>query len=228
MNNRLKSTFFWRLYLLPEENTVDPDWLIEELYYLFLDLSEQFTVENTETIHFTFNCGGGYQLEIEFIPELFKHIYLLKNGEKTLLGWWDNAHWHPHFLRIEELELIAEYVKKNDAKWIGLDIPFLFLFGFLCVVDDKTETYVEQKVKRIFNSFNHQLGDMVGKDFHFLYRTHKNYHWHFDAQSDWLVLADEYGAYSLRQKRYEEQKFPFEDWKDMINQIEKALNNNCL
>ena len=72
MNNRLKSTFFWRLYLLPEENTVDPDWLIEELYYLFLDLSEQFTVENPETIHFTFNCGGGYQLEIEFIPEIIQ------------------------------------------------------------------------------------------------------------------------------------------------------------
>jgi hypothetical protein len=232
MNTTFKSTFFWRIYLLLEENSVDQDWLDEELYYLLSDLKEDFPIAKNiegysdETVYFSFNCGD-YQLQIEFTPELFTNIYLLKQEKKFLLGWWDNAHWHPYFLRIEELNLITEYVKRFDAKWSDSEFPFLLFFSFLCVTDDDTEQRVKKKIKVIFDSFNLKLGGMVEQDFHFLYKAHKDYHWHLDSESDWVVLANRYGAYSLRHKLYEEQqKFPFEEWKDMISQIEKALNNN--
>jgi hypothetical protein len=235
MNNTLKSTFFWRIYLLLEENSVDHDRANEELYYLLLEIKDRFpVVKNTEgyeseTVYFNFYCSETYQLQIEFKPDVFggdTYIYLLKDEEKLLLGWSDHAHWHPYFLRIQELDLISEYLKKFDDKWIDSDIPFLLLFSFLCITDEKIEEYVKKKIKVIFNSFNPKLVSMVEKDFHILYRVRKGYYWQLDSELDWVVLADEYGPYSLRNKLYEEHKFPFKEWKNMITQIEQALNIN--
>jgi hypothetical protein len=47
-----------------------------------------------------------------------------------------------------------------------------------------------------------------------------------DSESDWVVLEDEYGPYSLRNKMYEEHKFPFKEWKNMIAIIENELAKN--
>jgi hypothetical protein len=236
MNNTFKSTFFWRIYLLLEENSVDHDRANEELYYLLLDLKEHYQVVKKniegyvyEKVYFTFNCGNIYQLQIEFTPDVFggdNYIYLLKDDEKFLLGWSDHAHWHPYFLRLEELDLITDYLKKFDSKWIDSDIPFLLLFNFLCVVDEKSEEYVKNKIKTIFASFNLKLSDMVEKGFHILYRIRKGYYWQLDSESDWVVLEDEYGPYSLRNKMYEEHKFPFKEWKNMIAIIENELAKN--
>jgi hypothetical protein len=235
MITAFRSTLFWRIYLLLEENSVDHDWANEELYYVLLDIKEHFPIiKKTEgyeaqTVYFNFCCGDTYQLQIEFTPDVFggdSYIYLLKDGEKFLLGWSDHAHWHPYFIRIEELDMITKYLKKFDAKWKDSDMPFLLLFSFLAVTNDNTEEYVKERIKATFNFFNPKLVKMVENDFHVLYRVRKGYYWQLDSESDWVVLADEYGAYSLRQKKYEEQKFPFKEWKDMINKIEKALNNN--
>jgi hypothetical protein len=236
MITAFRSTLFWRIYLLLEENSVDHDWANEELYYLLLDFKEHFPIiKETEgyeaqTVYFNFCCRDIYQLQIEFTPDVFggdTYIYLLKEDEKFLLGWSDHAHWHPYFIRIEELEMIAEYVKKFDSKWVGSDIPFLLLFSFLCVTDDETGEYVKKKIKVLFNTFNPALEGMVENDFHFVYKTHNDYHWHLNADLDWIVLGGQYGAYTLRNKLYEEhQKFPFEEWKGMINIMKKALKNN--
>ena len=57
-------------------------------------------------------------------------------GETAELGWDDHAHWHPHVLRWEELDLIGRAVALRDPAASHPGLALLLLYRFAPICDD--------------------------------------------------------------------------------------------
>ncbi|KXX77782.1 hypothetical protein MMYC01_204091 [Madurella mycetomatis] len=97
----------------------------------------------------------------------------------------DQAHWHPHVLRWEELELICRAVAAADEGYPHPGIPLLFLYRFapICAGDD-----VDRIVGMLGSAWKKVLGPGAEREVRrFVERadyTSRGYRWFFEGESD--------------------------------------------
>lgn len=117
---------FWTDYFWLTE----PEWSDHEPPYPELDRCT-----------LTFPMGPARSLQLELDSELSYFSLILEHPE--LLGtheiaWDDQAHWHPHVLRWEELELLCRAIELQDPSLPHPGLPLLLLHRFapICSNDD--------------------------------------------------------------------------------------------
>ncbi|TPX09696.1 uncharacterized protein E0L32_009035 [Thyridium curvatum] len=93
-------------------------------------------LEDTVCIDLPISLGSeGSFLSLEFSNDLGFFELQLKNGvHSQQLGWDDGAHWHPHVLRWDELDLVCRAVARlnPDLPHPGLPLLLLHRFAPIC------------------------------------------------------------------------------------------------
>src|SRR5262249_36078376 len=107
----------------------------------FWDPEAEFDDHTTlETWTIPFSVGGGYGLSLSFNEGLheFSLDFVSPRKKPMQIGWDDQAHWHPHVLRCEELERICRVIALNDHELPHPGWPLLLLHRFapICLGDD--------------------------------------------------------------------------------------------
>jgi hypothetical protein len=91
-----------------------------------------------EDLTLRFEVAPGWNLILALDEHLIAFYLDLEgpSGETGTLGWDDEAHWHPHVLRWDELDLIARAVAARDPAAHHPGIPLLLLHRFAPVCND--------------------------------------------------------------------------------------------
>lgn len=120
-----------------------PDWLkAESQTEDFWSTYNEFgggRREPAEEAKCRFNVGAGLALQLCLDEYLScPQLELIRGGESFRLGWDDAAHWFPHVLRWEELDLVGRCAALHDARLPHPGVPLLLLARFtpICVGDD--------------------------------------------------------------------------------------------
>ena len=227
MNEVFKNRDFWIFYKTLENNG-------ESDYNNYLNLFKQdFEIKDTESVRFSFDCGSNYSILLDLTfdkYELYKNIYLKNKNTEYLLGWWDQAHWHPYFLRYKELELLTNYWQKNTSKW-DIAIPFLLLSDFVGITEAHEGEILRKNERVLFEqlgAYNDEFKAIIYPDGKQReeYLKEGKYEWKKDSELGWLFTSPEYPCYSLRNKEHIKSNcgsFPFEHWNNMNNEIQNII-----
>lgn len=103
----------------------------EEEYYSALE----------ETVHLDFPVTSDHAcpyISLEFTNDLSSLSLDLKIGsESHQLGWDDQAHWHPHVLRWDELDLICRAIARREPELPHPGLPLLLLHRFAPICGER-------------------------------------------------------------------------------------------
>lgn len=166
-------------------------------------------------------------LRLEFDPGLnYISLQLVdQTGKSTEIAWDNEAHWHPHVLRWEELKLICKYVESLDERLCHPGIPLLLLCRFAPVTkwDDLEgiRGLLQQAWQRVGTSTDEQTQVFTPSD-HLI-----GIEWRKDEQAGWYLHVDyderfEAGLYTLRS--LDNPDFPFETLRVFLEGINRQLH----
>ncbi len=241
---------FWRLFFKLEDSTISNDEIEEQLSLLRQDfqiLEEPIpsgsglhdSEENEDdfirgSVQFHFPCGDQFSLLLDYAMTTEgcdKHLSLLNHssGEKSVMGWWDLARWHPYCLRVEELDRLLGYWANHTSRWSETHLPLLLLCQFVGLESSEAQDALTQRAKNAIRSIGVQKRD--GKLPKPTLRVPEDeYRWELDEQLGWVFTSDEYCCYSLRNRPHaensdEEGRFPFEAFRQMLDSIPEIPNH---
>ncbi len=171
------------------------------------------------TIRFT--LAGGYKLSLSLDEGLhyFSLGFTAPRQETVEIAWDDQAHWHPHVLRWQELELICRAIALQDSRLAhpGLVLLLLHRFAPICVGDDldvivpMLETAWRQLDLFSDSEIARWIERADARDAGFAWRYH-------EEVGGWCIEQDgeraARGLYTLRDAGNKE--FPFAQWARMI------------
>jgi hypothetical protein len=148
-------------------------------------------------------------------------------AEPVQVAWDDQAHWHPHVLRWEELDLIGRCVALTDPTLPHPGLPVLLLnrFAPVCANDDADIMFpMLESAWRSLGIFSPQEIDKHVERFDC---RQGRFTWQSDASLGWSLVQDEearessgYDLYTLRDPGNSE--FPFLAWNQMIGEMEQT------
>ncbi|HEY8505836.1 MAG TPA: hypothetical protein VIL46_14725, partial [Gemmataceae bacterium] len=185
------------------------------------------------SIELEFPAGGGYALVLDMDPSLGEFRLSVRGpdgpeGDAGLIAWDDQAHWHPHVLRWEELDLLCRAVALLDPSLPhpGLTLLFLYRFAPVCVGDDVDVIFP------LLEGAWHSLGVLTEKEIaRYIERNdcrQARFTWRRDADAGWVLEQPEEGyrasermLYTLRTPGNEE--FPFETFDGLV----EAARRTC-
>jgi hypothetical protein len=190
-----------------------------------------------------FPVGGGHAVRLDIRMDLTSfELELLSPGNDvpSSLGWDDDAQWHPHVFRWEELDLVCRAVALTEPslRHPGPALALLWRFAVIGEHDDLDRitplvdaAFVALRPDaqagngwwpRVWNTFGNQdLRDA-------------SVVWQRDAQGNWSVTQDESldrpgpDLYSLRwtpDEPGDESSFPFTAWRALLDQARRTLDN---
>lgn len=198
----LRGRDFWFRY-----HAVDED--------LQLDAEHRFQLPWNDRFEFNLKAGPG---------DLALSLVERTSGQGHVLGWWDDARWHPFALRWSELlMLMRTWSKRSDV--LGSPFPLLLLGRFVGFgVDENTK---REEATRLVGEAYRSLGfngtDVAQLTAHSLPVVDEDdYRWTHDAELGWL-FGGEYACYSLRNREHrngEEGRFPF----SLVRELFSALD----
>ncbi|PWU18244.1 MAG: hypothetical protein C5B50_09605 [Verrucomicrobia bacterium] len=144
-----------------------------------------------------------------------------RSGKCIELGWDDQAHWHPHVLRCEELDLFCRCIAVKDP---GLPHPgvSLLLFSRFAPVTDSEDSHralsvLSEAWKSLKLFDDEEIADFLKMvDF-----RSTGVEWQRDQQLNWTLHLDRdlhpgTGLYTLRCA--ENPEFPFEQLRTALNE----------
>jgi len=143
------------------------------------------------------------------------------------MGWWDLDAWHPYCLMETELAAINDYIKNREkGPFAGTDLCMLLLHDF--VGFDSAEK-AENFAQIIFNLFkNIQMEGFAKADpkpIAVFYQEEEAYIWRKDIRLGQVFESKIYNCYSLRNAQHskgeEKGRFPFEEWKSLMETLQK-------
>jgi hypothetical protein len=133
--------------------------------------------------------------------------------QRHVLGWWDEARWHPFALRWSELRmLVAAWANRSDV--LAAPAPLLLLGRFCGFGGNENEQHEEARrcVADAYRGLGFAAEDVSELTTHSLPRPDEaDYRWTRDAELGWL-FGGEYACYSLRNREHlpgKEGRFPF-------------------
>ncbi|KAM5349919.1 hypothetical protein ACJ41O_006424 [Fusarium nematophilum] len=151
----------------------------------------------------------------------------------------DQAHWHPHVLRWEELDLICRAAAHNDpalGSHPGLPLLLLQRFAPICVGDDVA--WIAGMLRDAYRSVVGDKGNGGFSDGEIRIMIEKKidardamFEWHRDEESDfWWIGQPEEGdrtsareLYSMRCLDGARSRFPSREWADMLAVAERLI-----
>ncbi|MDQ0364590.1 hypothetical protein [Catenuloplanes indicus] len=112
MQARLSDPDFWRAYFFGDDDLADDEDGGDS------GGGAELTAEDGDDVMAVeFPVGGGYALVLDVDVELRMITVEMRSPahpDTLQLGWDDDAHWHPHVLRWDELDLIARAAAVHD------------------------------------------------------------------------------------------------------------------
>lgn len=249
MNQALRNLEFWRILYLMEINIGEENFslIVNELAKDFYHNSElrKWEYEDwkgeyiIDTVEFEFFCGDKYSLLLRLKMKYSKgfvrseNTLFLKNkfsNELFKLGWWDMAQWHPLCIKPSEFEQLHKFWFKFDRVWVGTEYPKLLLRKYIGFSDSTEVENHKKEIKRIFQKNGINLKNTKEEDLLYVnFYEKQNYKWIEEETLGWVYHSDKYNCYSIRNKPHStnlERKFPFKEYKEMINFISKEVKEN--
>ncbi|MBX7223157.1 MAG: hypothetical protein K1Y36_24635 [Blastocatellia bacterium] len=140
------------------------------------------------------------------------------------IAWDDQAHWHPHVLRWEELELLGRCVALADPDLPHPGLPLLLLNRFTPICTDDEARLAFPVLESAWRSLNLYSGiELVRQIERFDWRE-SGIGWQFQESTGWFPVQDvsERQIYSLRQP--ENETFPFAAFNRMVEAGRQTLS----
>jgi hypothetical protein len=210
---------FWAMYFFeydeddPEDDDAEDDEYFDEGSHVL-----------------AFPAGGGYSLDLD-ISDGYFDLGLRVPGadEPVTVGWSDEAHFHPHTLRWDELDLLcrAAALLEPELRHPGPGLALLSRFLVISAHDDVPT--IESLLHAAFTGlkpaaaegFWPDAEDTAGRaDF-----RHEAVVWHRDADGNFSVHKDmsAFDGAHLYSTRERGSDFPWAGWRALIDQAERTL-----
>jgi hypothetical protein len=171
--------------------------------------------------------AGGYELTLGLDSALcyFSLGFLVPGREAMEIAWDDQAHWHPHVLRWQELELICRCLAMQDPQLTHPGVALLLLHRFapICHGDDLDliVPMLEAAWRQLSVFSNSEIRAFIeradARDFGF--------QWSYEeAIQGWCLQERDPqrgGLYTLRTTQNTE--FPFGAWEQMLKRAREIL-----
>jgi hypothetical protein len=173
------------------------------------------------TIELPLASGYGLSLSLDAGLCYFSLGFFSPETETIEIAWDDQAHWHPHVLRWQELELICRTIALQDAELPHPGLPLLLLHRFvpICEGDD-----IDLIVPMLESAMQQLAAFSAAEIAAFIERADArdaHFRWRYDgAVRGWcLEQADDEGTarglYTLRNAQNPD--FPFAKWTQMLS-----------
>jgi hypothetical protein len=158
---------------------------------------------------------GENLLRLQFDP-LLSAVYLFlseRSGKAIELGWDDQAHWHPHVLRCEELDLFCRCIARQDTSLPHPGVPLLLLCRFAPVTDSEDSERALFLLREAWHSLGLFTHDQIRKFLRSVDYRGTGVAWRQDNHQRWILHLDrdlhpDVGLYTLRCQ--ENPDFPFD------------------
>jgi hypothetical protein len=174
-----------------------------------------------------FLVAGGRGLRLEFGVDLgYFQFELLRPGAKPVqLGWDDQAHWHPHVLRWEELDFVCRCVTLADDRLTHPGLALLLLHRFTPITDGEDAGAVLALLRSAWRSVGVRDGRTIDRLVRRMDARGEGFDWQLDEKRGWTLRQDDWmshdrGLYTLRSKGY--RKFPFADLNATVERARKT------
>ncbi len=172
--------------------------------------------------------AGGFRLSLSLDPALcYFSLGFASPGQKTVeIAWDDQAQWHPHVLRWQELELVCRTIAVQDAELAhpGLVLLLLHRFAPICQGDDVDAivAMLESAWRQLAVFSDSEIATFIeradARDASFRWRYH-------ETVGGWCLEQDDRRAprclYTLRHP--ENAEFPFRLWAQMLMQAQQIM-----
>ena len=179
--------------------------------FFFETWGEEFP--ELDNCRLVFPVGRGYALTLDLDSSLAYFGLRLRHPgvpEPVEIAWDDQAHWHPHVLRWEELDLVCRCIALDDPSLPhpGLALALLHRFAPICTTDDDAVVHpLIAEAYRTVGAFSEpQITELVYR----YDRRQNGFAWEYAEPHGWYPNAGDdrmSGLYSLRHPQNEE--FPF-------------------
>ncbi len=154
----------------------------------------------------TLNLSGGY-VGLSFAGQ---------TADPVQIAWDDTAHWHPHVLRWDELELACRLLALADPTLPHPGIPLLLLARFAPIVEDSADSAFPM-TQSAWQTVGYRAERLAMRTKQFD-RRGCGYEWKSEPPLGWTISqSDEYDRYPLYTLRSQENaEFPFKQWNDAL------------
>jgi hypothetical protein len=170
---------------------------------------------------------GDYSLRLQFDP-LFGEISLVLShhmGKTFQLGWDDQAHWHPHVLRCEELDLICQCIARQDDSLPHPGIPLILLCRSAPVTDSEDSEQALWTLREAWHSLGLFDAEQINKFLQVVDFRGTGVEWRRDERKRWVLLQEDedprVGLYTLRFS--ENPDFPFLQLSEALDAAQKIV-----
>jgi hypothetical protein len=148
---------------------------------------------------------GGHRMRLQFDPLLNSVNLSLcdPSGKEFELGWDDQAHWHPHVLRCEELDLICRCVARQDPTLPHPGVTLLLFCRFAPVTDSEDSGRALSLLREAWQSLDLFDEPQICKFLKIVDYRGTGVEWRRDTQQNWVLHLDRdlhprVGLYTLR------------------------------
>ena len=148
--------------------------------------TEGFTLE---CCCLTFPVAHQRGLILDFTCDLtyFGLDLLQADGKRVQFGWDDEAHWHPHVFRWEELDLICKCLSVSGASFAYPGLPLLLLCRFAPITDSDNAQNISSLLRDACRSVGVDSLDTSESVFKRLDKRRNGFEWKYDLGSGWTL-----------------------------------------
>ncbi|GAB7039539.1 MULTISPECIES: hypothetical protein [Catenuloplanes] len=227
---RLSDPVFWRAYFFDADALEDDDDPGDD------DPGDDgeavLTAEDGDDVMgVEFPVGGGFALVLDIDVELRMVTLEMRSpaqADTLQLGWDDDAHWHPHALRWDELDLIARAAAVHDHT-VRHPGPVVALASRFVVLDHRDDLgRITPLVDAAFGPPPPGAQRWPGaRDWlHRVDGRRDGVTWQRDDAGDWMVTQDGDGTdFTLYSARQPGGAFPSAEWRALLTAAESTLRD---
>jgi hypothetical protein len=160
-----------------------------------------------------FRVLDGYGLTLVF-EETLSHtsLFLSHPGGRQEIGWDDQAHWHPHLFRWEELDGVCRAIAASEPPLAHPGLPLLLLYRFAVITDPAEEqaarAALTEALWQIHSLSDEEVRNIVG----LTVSTQTGIRWDRRPDLGWYLSGED--AYTLRHP--DNPTFPFAEFQAMV------------
>lgn len=139
-----------------------------------------FPVTGRRGVLLDFTCSLDY-FSLDLLPG---------DGTQVELGWDDEAHWHPHVLRWDELELICKCLSVRDASFAHPGLALLLLCRWAPLTDTDDADHVLSLLRGAADRVGVTSPDLVHSLFARLDKRGNGFEWEHAPEQGWVLRQD--------------------------------------
>ncbi|NEO84780.1 MAG: hypothetical protein F6J87_11080 [Spirulina sp. SIO3F2] len=178
--------------------------------------------------------GADFEIILDVDPYMgsFDLEFQSKDGVSEEIAWDDQAHWHPHVLRWDELDVICRCIALLDSGLPHPGIPLLLLCRFAPITDSEDSEYSLSLLRQAWNSLNLFTDSEIEAFIERVDRRGQGFEWKLEPTFGWILDQDydldkdlmlgKAMLYTLRHP--ENSEFPFLEFQRMIEEAKLIVS----